>query len=49
MWLFTAPNTDRIFHAGPSKRAHWIDVTGSGKVIESEVRSVDQMCGSAVM
>jgi galactose oxidase len=50
MWFFTAPNTNKLFHAGPSKTAHWIDVTGSGSVSKVTVkRSVDQMCGNAVM
>lgn len=50
MWLFTAPNTNHVFHAGPSKTAHWIDVTGSGDVIQSVVRgNIDQMCGNAIM
>ena len=50
MWLFTAPNTDKIFHAGPSTTAHWIDTTGNGGVTESVTRGdLDQMCGNAAM
>lgn len=50
MWFFTAPNSDRIFHAGPSTTAHWIDVTGNGQVIPAIERgNKNQMCGNAVM
>lgn len=34
MWLFEAPN-GKIFHAGPAKQMHWIDLTGDGTVTES--------------
>lgn len=50
MWLFTAPDTDRIFHAGPSRMTHWLDTTSNGQVIEAVKREDrDKMCGNAVM
>lgn len=50
MWLFTAPN-GLIFHAGPSKRMHWLDVSGNGSYQLSELRGDDDhsMTGIAVM
>jgi predicted RecA/RadA family phage recombinase len=50
MWLFTAPN-GKVFHAGPSKRMHWIDVAGEGEISDSLLRGNDNdaMNGNAVM
>lgn len=50
MWLFEAPN-GRIFHAGPAKRMHWIDLDGNGTVTQSLLRGddLDAMNGNAVM
>lgn len=52
MWLFTAPN-GLIFHAGPSKMMHWIDLEAGN---DGEVRQAgrrgndpDAMNGNAVM
>lgn len=50
MWLFEAPN-GKIFHAGPSRRMHWIDLSGNGLITPSVLRGDDDdsMCGNAVM
>jgi YVTN family beta-propeller protein len=50
MWLFPAPN-GKIFHAGPAKQMNWLNTTGNGKVIRSELRGDDSdaMSGTAVM
>lgn len=49
MMLFTAPN-GKVFHAGPSRRMHWLDVNGSGSITNSLVRSsLEAMTGNAVM
>jgi galactose oxidase len=50
MWLFEAPD-GRIFHAGPSRRMHWIDLAGNGVILQSVTRGndSDSMCGNAVM
>ena len=50
MWLFQSPN-GRIFHAGPSRQMHWIEIGGSGSITESIVRGNDNdaMNGNAVM
>jgi galactose oxidase len=34
MWLFEASN-GRIFHAGPAKITHWIDLDGNGSITTS--------------
>ncbi|WP_156754907.1 discoidin domain-containing protein [Actinokineospora pegani] len=49
-WLFTASG-GRVFHAGPSKRMHWVSTTGSGSVTDAGPRgdSADAMNGNAVM
>lgn len=50
MWLVTAPN-GKIFHAGPSRQMHWIDVEGNGTITPSVLRGddTDAMNGNAVM
>lgn len=53
MWLFVAPN-GLVFHAGPARQTHWIDVNGgpdgNGTVTPSAVRSeFARMNGNAVM
>ena len=48
MWLFTAPN-GLVFQAGPSRRMHWMDVSGNGTVIDTSDRGYDSMNGNAVM
>lgn len=50
MRLFEAPN-GLIFHAGPSKRMHWIDTSGDGLITDSIFRddNDDAMNGNAVM
>ena len=48
MWLFVAPD-NRIFHAGPSRRMHWITTSGDGSVLDSLNRGSDAMNGNAVM
>ena len=50
MWLFLAPN-NRIFHAGPSRRMHWVTTNGNGSVQNSVFRGNDEdaMNGNAVM
>lgn len=50
LWLFTAPS-GLVFHAGPARRMHWIDTSGSGSVKDSVVRGddTDAMNGNAVM
>jgi len=49
-WLFTAPD-GRVFHAGPSRRMHWIETDGDGRTEESVLRGDDKdaMNGNAVM
>lgn len=49
-WLFTAPD-GRVFHAGPSKRMHWIETDGEGRSYESLLRGDDKdaMNGNSVM
>jgi galactose oxidase len=34
MWLFEATD-GRIFHAGPARRMHWINLAGTGSVTQS--------------
>lgn len=49
MWLFTAPN-GLVFQAGPSRKMHWMDVSGNGSVQMSGVdRGLDSMNGNAIM
>ena len=53
MWLFQSPNK-RIFHAGPSRQMHWLDIrgtNGNGKITKSKTRGKDpdSMNGNAVM
>ena len=49
MWLFLTPN-GRIFHAGPSRRMHWITTSGSGSYTQSVLRGDnDAMNGNALM
>jgi galactose oxidase len=51
MWLFAAPN-GKVFHAGPAKRTHWIDVSPGtdGEVTPSALRGTrDAMNGNALM
>ncbi|MEL6861454.1 MAG: RICIN domain-containing protein [Pseudomonadota bacterium] len=50
MWLFQAPN-GKVFHAGPAKDMHWLDMAGNGSITRSERRSddADAMNGNAVM
>ncbi|PPK68436.1 discoidin domain-containing protein [Actinokineospora auranticolor] len=49
-WLFAASG-GRVFHAGPSKRMHWVSTTGNGAVTDAGLRgdSPDAMNGNAVM
>lgn len=51
MWLFTTPNDhNRIFHAGPSRQMHWIDVRENGATIPDQIRDdAHRMCGSAIL
>ncbi len=50
LWLF-AWSGDRVFHAGPTREMHWIDVTGDGSVSTAGDRGSDPyaMNGNAVM
>ena len=50
MWLFMAPN-GKVFHAGPSRDMHWLDMSGSGSITSSARRSndADAMNGNAIM
>ncbi len=50
MWLF-AWTGNRVFHAGPSRTMHWLDVSGQGSVASAGVRGNDgdAMNGNAVM
>ena len=53
MWLFESPRR-RIFHAGPSRQMHWLDVRGAngrGSITQSISRGNDKdaMNGNAVM
>jgi galactose oxidase len=49
-WLFTAPN-GKVFHAGPSKMMHWIDLAGTGSVTNSVLRGDDDdaMTGNSLI
>ena len=49
-WLF-AVGGGRVFHAGPSKRMHWVSTDGPGSVTDAGPRgdSADAMNGNAVM
>ncbi|SDL39440.1 galactose oxidase-like domain-containing protein [Kriegella aquimaris] len=50
LWLWQAPD-GRIFHAGPSERMHWIDVSSGGSIIDAGPRGGDtySMKGTTVM
>ncbi|MEL6859548.1 MAG: RICIN domain-containing protein [Pseudomonadota bacterium] len=50
MWLFMAPN-GKVFHAGPARDMHWLDMAGQGSITAAERRSneSDAMNGNAVM
>ena len=50
LWLWQAPD-GRIFHAGPSERMHWIDVSNGGSIIDAGPRGGDtySMKGTTVM
>lgn len=50
MWLFAASN-GWVFHAGPSKKMHWINTNGDGSVVSAGTRGndIDAMNGNAVM
>ena len=50
LWLWAAPN-GKIFHAGPSERMHWIDVSNGGSVTDAGLRAGDSfsMKGNTVM
>ncbi|WP_206795469.1 discoidin domain-containing protein [Amycolatopsis sp. MtRt-6] len=49
-WLFAADG-GRVFHAGPSRKMHWVATTGPGAVTDAGARgdSADTMNGNAVM
>jgi hypothetical protein len=50
VWLWPAPN-GYLFHAGPSERMHWIDVSGTGSIVDAGLRADDtySMKGTTVM
>ena len=50
MWLFTASN-GLVFHAGPSRKMHWIDPVGNGTIQFETLRGTDSdaMNGNAVL
>lgn len=49
-WLWAAPN-GKVFHAGPSNKMHWIDVSGFGGITDAGTRGTDpySMNGTTVM
>ncbi len=49
LWLFAWG--DRIFHAGPTRAMHWLDLEGDGAIIPAGVRADDGFAinGTAVM
>jgi len=50
VWLWPAPN-GYLFHAGPSEMMHWIDVSGTGSIVDAGLRADDtySMKGTTVM
>ncbi|MBX9741108.1 MAG: RICIN domain-containing protein [Beijerinckiaceae bacterium] len=50
MWLF-ANKGSWVFHAGPSKKMHWVDTANNGSVVPAGARAndTDSMNGNAVL